>query len=250
MNVKSVIKAMLPPVVLACLLGSVFLVPMNPEMLKSAISPDLPYGADLEGWHGVKTQAGEKERAVLAKDTKFSKGVYRRCTYALPDMPTLGGSESTQDMYAYGPSVSVSIVYSGSDMNASIHRPERCLPTQGHQELRHSTVDMRLPNGRIVSLSKLNSLTINDLSRGDVLRHIHYYVFIGHNTVTSSHLTRMLHDIYERIVKGTTQSWAYLQIGSYWGGDTGITEQDADEAVLELMGRLLERQIDWSTIKD
>ena len=42
------------------------------------------------------------------------------------------------------PPVEISIVYSGADMNSSIHRPERCLPSQGHLNLRGSTSEITL----------------------------------------------------------------------------------------------------------
>ena len=61
-------------------------------------------------WMGEDAAISEREREVLAPDTRFA-----RKTYTGP----------------HGDKIFVSIVMSGDDMTNSIHRPERCLPAQG-----------------------------------------------------------------------------------------------------------------------
>lgn len=251
MKMYSLFKAILPLIVMSGIVSLLYFVPVNQELQPSAISPQLPYNDELDGWYGERTQASERERSILSRDTKFSKGVYRRSGFSVGDSSTaLDSSDSSDEVYVYGPQVSVSIVYSGMDMNGSIHRPEFCLPSQGHQQLKRSDCEIKLASGRTVSLTKLDSLTVGDYHKEGVTNHIHYYVFIGHSNITHSHAYRTLYDIWHRVINGRVQSWAYLQLGSCWGGDTGITEKEADEAVLELMSRLLERQVDWAAIEN
>lgn len=247
MKMLAILKALLPLIVLSCIVSILYFVPVNTTLVPSAISPDLPYESELNGWYGQRTQASKEERQVLSKDTKFSKGIYRRCGFAMDSLTSLSDDDG---IYAYGPQVSVSIVYSGADMNGSIHRPERCLPSQGHQQLAYSESDIKLPNGKVVTLSKLKSVTVDNQQKMGVVNHVHYYVFVGHCNITHSHVNRTLYDLWYRIFRGRVQSWAYLQIGSSWGDGSGVTEIEAEEAVLELMGCLLERQVDWSVIQN
>ncbi|MBR5875602.1 MAG: exosortase-associated EpsI family protein [Akkermansia sp.] len=242
MNKNNLFKMALPPVVLAVILSLVYLLPMNTALQESAISPHLPYGTELAGWFGEKTQASKEERGTLAADTIFSKGIYQRCS--------LQTGSSTNGVFRYGAPVSVSIVYSGSDMNSSIHRPERCLPAQGHQELRAEDRNLKLANGKNITFCRLQSYTLPEKKGQAPLQHIHYYVFIGHDRICHTHMGRTLYDIWDRISKGRAQRWAYLQVGSHWGGNSGLTEADAESALLELLSELAARQINWNNIED
>ena len=247
MSMHPAIRIALPPLVLAVLLSLIYLLPMNMQLQESAISPQLPYGTELDGWYGEKTQASKEERGTLAADTIFSKGIYQRCSPQNNSSALLSGTPS---VFRYGAPVSVSIVYSGSDMNSSIHRPERCLPAQGHQELRASNREIKLDNGKSITFCRLQSYTLPEVQGGEPLQHIHYYVFIGHDRICHTHMGRTLYDIWDRIAKGRTQRWAYLQVGSHWGGESGITEADAESALIELITILAARQINWDVIED
>ena len=240
MNLKKHLPLILPPALLAFLLCLIYLLPFDPELKESAISPDLPVGTAIPGWYGEKTQPSAKERGSLAADTVFSKAIYRSCY----------DSPSSDKPYCFGPQVSVSIVYSGRDMNASIHRPERCLPMQGHMELSGTDATLELANGKTITLRRLQSFTLPENNTETRLQHIHYYVFVGHDRICHSHLTRTLYDMWDRFALGRTQRWAYLQVGSYWGGNTGITEEEADAALLSLIAELAARQINWEAIKN
>lgn len=232
----SLLRNLLPPIIIALLLSLIFVVPKDVNLLPSAAKPELPLGTELDGWSGVKTQESEKERLLLADDTVFSKGLYNHInpfTYAKEE-----------------PSISVSIVYSGSDLNNSIHRPERCLPSQGHVNLICQDSDIPLDDGRTLTFRKINSQLPIDKNPKNSLRYIHYYVFVSNNFVTNSHLTRTLRDIYDRIVTGRVQRWAYIQIGTHWGGSTDITEEQADSLLRALISKLVSRQIDWQSIEN
>ena len=248
---KQILTVALPPALLAVLLSLICLLPMNTQLQESAISPALPYGTELPGWYGEKEQASPEERGTLAADTIFSKGAYRRCySNSGANSPFVGQSTNTAGVQCYGPQVSVSIVYSGSDMNSSIHRPERCLPAQGHQELRGKDCPLKLSNGKSITFRRLQSFTLPKVKGDQPLQHIHYYVFIGTDRICHSHMSRTLYDIWDRVAKGRTQRWAYLQVGSYWGGNSGITEAEAEAALQDLIADLTVQQINWQAIKN
>lgn len=228
-------KAMLPPFVLACILSIIFLLPKRDTLQEASISPDMPLSYALPGWYGTKLQESEVERASLAADTRFSKAAYikLRETLAAPR----------------GPEIVASIVYSGNDMNASIHRPERCLPSQGHVDLRSSQADILLSNGRNVTFTRLTSRTPGQGTERPALQHINYYVFVGHDTIIRSHLMRTLQDMQDRVLQGYVQRWAYFQIGTYWGGETGISEELADTQLKQLISELTPQLMQWENIK-
>ena len=233
---KALIRRTLPPVLLGLILCLIPLMPQGTDLLPSAANPELPLDYDLPGWYGVKTQESEKERSMLADDTKFSKAIYNHInpfTYEKEEPP-----------------VNVSFVYSGSDLNNSIHRPERCLPAQGHLNLSGRDEELTLADGRKLTLRRLSSNTLIDNKAGHNIYHIHYYVFVGSDTVCSSHLVRTWRDIWDRMVTGRVQRWAYIQIGTHWGEEVGITEQQAESHLRALIRDLVPRQIDWNAIKN
>ena len=224
---KTIIFPLLPVLVLAALLLPVLLLPQHTELEESAIGPDLPLGRSLPGWVGEKRQENEAERTTLAPDTRFSKACYAQLN------PVSGEY--------FGPPVTVSIVYSGNDMNSSIHRPERCLPAQGHQDLRSDTREVTLPDGHRLRFTRLVSYIPLGKGKGGRVQHINYYLFVGSRCITPSHMMRTLQDMWDRAARGTVQRWAYLQVGSYWGGETEFTEKDADEAIQRLISQVVPR---------
>lgn len=229
---KQLTRAWLPPALLALLLSSVFILPRQEQLMESSISPDLPVSFDLPGWQGTKIQESEVERTSLAADTRFSKAQYTRLRRVFWEKET--------------PPVEVSIVYSGSDMNSSIHRPERCLPSQGHVNLQTSSSELSLTDGRTISLTRLTSrVPLPNRSDGLTLNFISYYVFIGHGTMRHTHLGRTLQDMYDRVAKGYVQRWAYFQASSYWAPELNLTEEETDKRVRALISELLPTQINW-----
>lgn len=231
--IKQLTRAWLPPALLALLLSSVFILPRQEQLLESSISPNLPVGYDLPGWQGTKIQESEVERTSLAADTRFSKAQYTQ--------PRRVFWEKEK------PPVEVSIVYSGSDMNSSIHRPERCLPSQGHVNLQTSASELRLADGRTLTLTRLTSrVPLPNRDDGLVLNFVSYYVFIGHGTMHHTHIGRTLQDMYDRVTRGYVQRWAYFQANSYWAPELNITEEEADKRVRTLISELLPNQVNWS----
>lgn len=233
---KKILTSILPPVVLTLVLSLLYVIPSHPELIPAAVSPDLPLDTELDGWYGVKTQESEKERQILAADTKFSKGIFHHIN------PFTFAKEQ--------PPVNVSIVYSGNDLNNSIHRPERCLPAQGHLNVIGSDVIVTLPDNRHIALRRLASRTPIENQENRYLHHIHYYIFVGNSTITNSHLQRTWQDIYDRIFKGKVQKWAYIQLGTYWGDEIGISEQKAEALLKHLTAEIIYRQVEWEKIQN
>lgn len=226
-------KSLLPPFLMAAIMALAFVLPDHPSLEASAISPNMPSGAAIRGWIGKPMQESEREREALASDTKFSKAYYIRETDALFRRPS--------------PPVITSIVYSGRDMNSSIHRPERCLPAQGHMNLDSSSKEIKLSDGRSIIFTRLTSFV--PMPHGSRVEHVNYYVFIGKKRICHTHLQRTLWDMYDRIFGGYVQRWAYFQAGSYWGGDTPYSETEADTAVQQLTSQLLPSLINWNAIE-
>ncbi len=230
---KSYMIAFAPPVLLALLLAMIFWLPKHNELLDSAISPDLPLGATLSSWYGEKQQESKVERQALAADTIFSKARYDHRLGMLP-------------------SIHASIVYSGDDMNSSIHRPERCLPSQGHYNILGAPSIIEIPSGRELRFTRLSSSSVVKRKNGENARinHITYYVFIGHSNVCSNHMGRTLQDILDRILLGTVQRWAYLQVGTYWSAEFGISKEASEANLRALISEILPQVVDWDSISD
>ena len=226
----------LPPLIATVLLSLIPFMPEEVTLLPSAAKPELPLNYDLSGWHGTKKQESEQERTILSADTKFSKAIYR---YVNP-------ISYTQE----GPAINVSFVYSGSDLNESIHRPERCLPAQGHLDLSGSDAKITLSDGQELTFRRLSSRTLIDNKPGNHIYHIHYYVFVGSDTICSSHLARIAKDIWDRITTGRVQRWAYIQIGTQWGEKVGFSEQQAENHLRSLIRDLVPGQVNWDAVKN
>lgn len=229
--IRLLLKALLPPMLLALLLGSVFILPRHEELVESSISPDLPIDFNLPGWQGKKVQESEVERSSLAADTRFSKAQYTQPRRVFWEQEK--------------PPVEVSIVYSGSDMNSSIHRPERCLPSQGHINLKTRADEITLADGRRIAVTRLTSQVPVPGEKKIVLNFVNYYVFIGHGTMRHTHIGRTLQDMYDRVAKGYVQRWAYFQASSYWAPELNLSEEETDKRVRSLISELLPGQINW-----
>ena len=164
-------------------------IPTDLQLLPAAVNP-LPIA--VGDYIGKLNPDTELEEEVLASDAKITKSDYTD---------------------RQGNQVQVSLVLSGQDLNNSIHRPERCLVSQGHREIQHSSATLELPNGKKLPISRLQSK--RDVVIDDEKTTIYYstiYWFVGHNSVTASHYKRSLTDIRDRLIKGTAQQWAYVNI--------------------------------------
>ncbi len=223
--------AFLPAMLLSLLLAGIFLLPENPELASPSISDILPEGHTLEGWNGYKVQESEAERKILAADTRFSKARYT--------------SVKRVPWEEQKPAVEVSIVFSGQEMNNSIHRPEVCLPAQGHINVQGQVSELQLADGRTLKMTRLSSKLPTRQERRIDLHYIHYYLFIGNGAMAHSHMGRNIQDILDRCIQGKVQSWAYFQAGTCWAPEIGVTEEEADKRLRKLISELLPGQIKW-----
>jgi EpsI family protein len=172
-------------------MSSIFALPQHLDFQPVGIDLDLP--KMVGGWYGTDMAVSEKERQVLGEGTEFARKSYRN---------------------GRGYEIVASIVLSGQDMNTSIHRPERCLPTQGFTVIDKRSVPLALPGRAPLRASRLQN--VRNVSGGDdtpvALYSLMYYWFVGHTDATGSHLMRTWLDVRDRLVHGYNQRWAYFTV--------------------------------------
>ena len=237
-------RLLILPLFLLGSLSLIYFLPQAGAVADSAIKMELP--GTLEKWHFQKIPPSKAELEALAKDTEFSKA---RCLKARPGEFTLKG-------YPVPDQVDLSIVLSGYDLNNSIHRPERCMPAQGHTILSSTDVTLKLQNGRDVTLRRLRSTQTVETEGGDAqLNCITYYFFVGHDQLIYDHLQRTIVDMKDRLIHGMDQRWAYVSASTWFGKipipevNLNIPEEEADAKLQAFLGKLMEDQIKWEQIK-
>lgn len=238
------LKLLILPVCLAAGLGSIYFLPQAGTVADTAINMNLP---KMEGgWRFNNTPPSPEELSVLAKDTQFSKAI---CI-----SPRVG--EYAPDGKFIPDRLDLSIVLSGYDLNNSIHRPERCMVAQGHENLSGSDIPILLSNGRtltvrrLISTQKLN--TSEDRKSSQQLNCATYYFFVGHDRLAHDHLQRTLLDMKDRLVRGIDQRWAYASVSMWYGKvpwiEQEVTEAEADQKVTQFLKDFAEKQINWEQV--
>ncbi len=231
---KRLIFALIPALLMGLVLWGSLSMPKEVTLMESALSPELPVDYELKGWYGQRVQESAVERQVLAADTRFSKGTYVKMRDDA-DAPR-------------NPDIHLSLIFSGNDMNHSIHRPEGCLPAQGHLSLTARTETIRLADGRELTFTRLASVVPDEENEREYIHHIHYYVFVGSNTILHNHLARVFRDICDRATSGRVQRWAYFQAGVSWGGSTAHTEEVAEAQLREFIAQIFPQLVDWNAV--
>lgn len=238
-------RTVILPLFLAGTLGSIYFLPSVGKVAQSAIDMKLP---ETEGiWYLKAIPPTEDELQALAKDTEFSKAV---CLSKRP-------FEYDDNGNIIPDRIDLSVVLSGTDINNSIHRPERCLAAQGHRILSSTDRELRLENGRSVTVKRLRSvqrIPTNEGESGSLeLSCITYYFFVGHEEMTNDHMERTLIDMKDRLVKGLDQRWAYVST-SMWFGDlpwmngVTVTEGEVDGKLTDFLEMFAEKQIAWDQV--
>lgn len=179
----------------------VWVVPNSGEFQMSKLISELP--EELVSRVGKKLKISEKERETLAADTTFARKRYFD-TALNPD--------------AF---IDVSVVFSGKDINNSIHRPEVCLQAQGWNFESERYVDLDV-EGKKLAFKEIvcarprvkNEEQAHLNQKGEVIvdRRVQYYTFVGSKAIVAGHYERTWEDIKMRILKGTDQQWAYITI--------------------------------------
>lgn len=231
--------ALILPTLLAASLGAIHLLPHTGTVAQSAINMILPTAVGT--WQLQRLPASEAEIGTLAKDTTFAKAICR---------------SPRGEFSADADRADLSVVLSGHDLNNSIHRPERCMPAQGHNILSSKDIPLNLSNGRTITVRRLRSIqTLTNPKNRKQDRHFHcvtYYFFVGGDSLEHDHLQRTLSDMRDRIMRGIDQRWAYVSLSMWFGKvpeiDDPVTEQEADRKLLSLLGKFAEMQINWKQI--
>jgi len=233
------------PVTLGLGLALIYVLPSVGDIAQSAVIMELPKAKD--DWQFQLIPPSEAERRTLASDTEFAKAVCMR--------PRARSFFDTSDPQF--DRIDFSIVLSGHDLNNSIHRPERCMPAQGHNITESRTVSIELENGRVLTARRLlsvQSIPTNE-QRTEFIRlnAITYYFFIGHDRITHDHLARTFIDMKDRLMRGMDQRWAYATTSSWFGKlpwlEDEVTEEAVDAKLIEFIRDIAERQIDWEQVR-
>lgn len=239
-------KAILLPLISGGTLSLIYFLPQAGAVAESAIQMALPETAG--NWQFQSKPASSEELGALSADTKFSKAI---CLSARP-------GEINGDGYRVPDRIDLSVVLSGSDLNNSIHRPERCMPAQGHTITSSSDWPLKLNNGREFLSKRLVSTqsqkTNTQTGRDTYVKHncITYYFFVGHDNITNSHIGRTVIDMKDRIIHGMDQRWAYVSVSMWYGKvpwiDKEVTEAEADKKLRKFLVDFSEKQISWNQI--
>jgi hypothetical protein len=243
-------RSMVLAAVLGIALSAIFFLPPF-RLTESAMSMEMP--KKLGPWTTHLREPSKEERESLAADTKFSKAT---CVKVRPGSWDFMTGQSEVDAVA-----DISIVLSGHDLANSIHRPERCMPAQGHDIYQSDRSVLEVPGERPIPVRRLLSRRKQQIENSkDVIVHdaLTIYFFVGHQVVTDDHSKRTKIDMKDRLQKGEAQSWAYVTVTMLFKGDTkspaqveegGLPDLDkADKMARELLGDLVARNVDWKQI--
>lgn len=226
-------------------LGSVYLLPQAGTIAESAVRMELP--DSLDGWKLTKRPPSEDEVGALEKGTEFSKA---ECLKARP-------GEYSADGRLVPDLIDLSIVLSGTDLNNSIHRPERCMPAQGHSIKASSDLMLTDAGGNQFPVKRLQSERVihnNKKETVGTLKCVTYYFFVGHDQITNDHVGRTMIDMKDRLLRGMDQRWAYVSISTYFGElpwirGKSVSETEADAKLAKFAGELAGDAIRWDMIR-
>lgn len=239
-------RFLLTPFLLFGALATVYVLPNRGNFAQSSVKtePPLVFGE----WTGQKTLPTIKESQILDKDTTFNKA-----TYHCFDLPELNNAKGEIfDSY-----INLSIVKSGTNVNNSIHRPERCLLGQGHHDIRSIPDVLVTPSGRSIDLKRLTTwFPIAPANEGDPafpIGFISYYYFVGHKKLSNDHWQRTISDIRDRLINGTDQQWAFIMVSMPYSlskdpNQSEKNKQIADKKIRQFLAELTDQIIKWDEI--
>jgi len=233
------------PFLLGIALSAVYFLPPTGKVAESAVRMELP--GSIDNWNFAEQSASKEELGTLPPDTEFAKALCYR-------------PRVTDDGRQVNDLVNLSVVLSGSDLNSSIHRPERCMPAQGHTITDSRSVKLQLDNDRSFDAKRLRSVQSIKKSAdkgGETinLNCVTYYFFVGHDRVTNDHFERTVIDMKDRLVRGMDQRWAYVSASMWYGKrnarwlDHDVSENEADQKLRKFLTEFAKIQIDWDQIK-
>lgn len=238
-------KTWILPLFVVGSLSGIYFLPSAGKIAESAVNMVMP--STSGAWSLESVPPSEAELGTLAADTKFAKAI---CLRVRP-------GEFNLDGYAIPDRLDISVVLSGADINNSIHRPERCMPAQGHNITSSTSQTLKLSNGRQFPTRRLISVqtipTNEERTEFLKLNCVTYYFFVGHDQVTNDHMGRTLIDMKDRILFGMDQRWAYVSVSMWYGKlpwiEEDVSESEADKKIREFITDFSEKQIDWDQVK-
>lgn len=233
------------PLVLGGSLSAVYFLPQAGKTAPSAVRMEMPGSKD--GWEFRNIPPSKEELGTLEKDTEFAKAI---CFKPRP-------GEINFEGHLIPDRIDLSVVLSGYDLNNSIHRPERCMPAQGHKITASGDVTIELPNGRSFHAKRLRSMqSLQGVKEGSgplEFQCVTYYFFVGHDRITNDHLQRTLLDMKDRLLRGMDQRWAYVSASMWYGKipwiGKEVSEAEADEKLRAFITKFAEDQISWDQVE-
>ena len=199
----------------------IFLLPESYGLRESAVIKAFP--DQLGAWESVPQDTPERVTAILGKETYHQQTMFFK-----------RGEDDLFDRIA------MFMVVSGDDMNASIHRPERCFPTQGISISDTSEVTIPLKDGGELAVTRLAAEALT--TDGVRVPRLSYYWFVGSDRTTNSHYERALIDIKDRVFKGSNQRWGYVMATVEHGIEherlRELDEAEADRLLQEFLAEL------------
>lgn len=234
-------RAVFLALLLGITLSTIFMLPPF-QQVDSAMAMEIP--DEIGVWRTKPYPVSQKELDILAGDTEFSKAACGVPRYS--EMSYITGRAPTDV-------ADLSIVMSGHDIANSIHRPERCMPAQGHRGLQGSSSTLELANGKTIPVRRI--LSRFDPGSGEEATAVTYYFFVGETRITEDHLKRTLIDTRDRLFKGRAQRWAYVSVTMPYLDQPDpprgapLTLEAADKKIRELLVELADRNINWEQIR-
>ena len=172
--------AAVPFVALAVLVFAMVYQATTPKVVVA--DPPRGHLAEIAGYESVELGPGEAELNVLPKDTVIEKRRY--CS-------------DDGDWFV------VTLVIGGTS-KSSIHRPELCLPAQGYLMVSPRTVNVDGVSWRLIDLK----------SGGSASMGFAYTFFNQTGFRTSSHVSRIFRDVWDRSVLNRIDRWAMVTVAS------------------------------------
>lgn len=181
-------------------LSLIFALPEPPPPASSACI--LGWPNELDGWVKIRDKDPSPAEIAILKGAAFAKADY------------VSNPGTFQ--------IDAGIVLSTTDVNETIHRPERCLPAQGHKILKATSTEVVLPNGVSLPLTRLHTRITRTTAASEEQATqtysfdcVTYYWFVGKEILTANHYGRTLEDMRYRLLTGGTQRWAYVTVAAY-----------------------------------
>jgi len=185
--------------------GTSFWFCQNAECAKAYVSNEYTSESPCPACGGEMRQMNIPERRILPADTEIVRKYYQTPQRIMP--------------------LNASIVLSGAD-RSSIHRPEVCQTSAGHEIVRRRRIEVPLSwrPERPLELTVLEMTHHGNAEAGIPVQHTFYaYWFVGaHGRETASHWKRFLWMATDRIFGGVSHRWAYVAVvGPREPGDDG-----------------------------